>query len=110
VPNYIVRQLRGPFREHFETYREGLAEADRRAGGSFTSASIEQQLSVLTAMDKDKATKPFIALVATHSMQGYFGSPRHGGNRDYCGWRMLGVPASPVRGRDPYDFAKGGKS
>src|SRR4051812_6414327 len=56
VPNYIVRQLRGPFREHLDTYRKGLAEADRRAGGSFSSVSREQQLSVLTVMDKDKAT------------------------------------------------------
>jgi gluconate 2-dehydrogenase gamma chain len=99
VPTYISRQLRGPFREHFEAYRNGIAEADRRAGGRFPALSRAQQLDVLNAMDRDKATRPFISLVAAHSMQGYYGSPRHGGNRDYCGWRMLGVPASPVRGR-----------
>lgn len=109
VPNYITRQLRGPFREHLEAYRNGLAEVERRSGGRFGALSREQQLGVLTAMDQDKATKPFIALVATHSMQGYFGSPRHGGNRDFCGWRMLGVPASPVRGRRAADV-KGGSA
>ena len=110
VPNYISRQLRGPFQEHFEAYRAGIAEADRRAGGSFAALSREQQLDVLTAMDRDKAAKTFISLVAAHSTQGYYGNPRHGGNRDYCSWRMLGVPASPVRGRDQYDFTKGGRS
>ncbi|HEY2018893.1 MAG TPA: gluconate 2-dehydrogenase subunit 3 family protein, partial [Bryobacteraceae bacterium] len=110
VANYIDRQLRGPFREFLTTYRQGLAEADRRAGGSFRSVSREQQFDVLTDMDHDRGTRSFIALVAAHSIQGFYGSPRHGGNRDYCSWRMLGVPASPVRGRDQYDFAKGGQS
>jgi gluconate 2-dehydrogenase gamma chain len=101
---YIARQLRGPFREHFDAYRAGITQVEQRAGGDFPALPRPRQLEVLTAMDRDKATRPFIALVATHAMQGYYGSPRHGGNRDYCGWRMLGVPASPVRGRDPYGF------
>ena len=99
VANYIDRQLRGRFREHLPAYRQGLAEADRRAGGSFRSAPRDQQLEILTQMDQDKTTKAFISLVATHSIQGYYGNPRHGGNRDYCSWNMLGVPVSPVRGR-----------
>ena len=110
VPTYISRQLRGPFRQDLPAYRNGLAEADRRADGSFPSLSRQKQLDVLNQMDRDKATKGFISMVAAHSMQGYYGSPRHGGNRDYCSWRMLGVPASPVRGRDPYDFTKGGRT
>jgi gluconate 2-dehydrogenase gamma chain len=108
--NYIGRQLRGPFREHLQAYRDGLAEADRRAGSSFRSISRARQLDVLTQMDRDKATRGFISLVAAHSIQGFYGSPRHGGNRDYCSWRMLGVAASPVRGRDQYDFTKGGRA
>ena len=99
VANYIERQLCGRFREHLAAYREGLAEVDRRAGGSFRSVSRERQLEILTQMDQDKATKAFVSLVAAHSIQGYYGNPRHGGNRDYCAWRMLGVPVSPVRGR-----------
>ena len=107
---YISRQLCGPFREYFDAYRAGIAETDRRAGGSFAGLARDQQLDVLNAMDRDKATKPFISLVAAHSVQGYYGNPRHGGNRDYCSWRMLDVPASPVRGREQYDFTKGGRS
>jgi gluconate 2-dehydrogenase gamma chain len=106
--DYIDRQLRGHFREHLHAYHAGLAVVERRAGGRFASLPRERQLELLTRMDRDPATRGFIALVATHAMQGFYGSPRHGGNRDYCSWRMLGVPASPVRGRDPYDFTKGG--
>jgi gluconate 2-dehydrogenase gamma chain len=110
VANYIDRQLRGRFREHLDAYRAGLAEADRRAEGSFRSVSRARQLDILTQMDREKASNGFISLVATHSMQGFYGNPRHGGNRDYCSWRMLGVPASPVRGRDQYDLTRSGRS
>ncbi len=41
-------------------------------------------------------------MVLDHCMQGFYGSPRHGGNKDYASWRMLGVPVSPVRGRQHY--------
>ncbi len=46
-------------------------------------------------------------MVLAHTMQGFYGSPRHGGNRDYASWRMLRVPASPVRGRIQYDLRQG---
>jgi hypothetical protein len=32
-------------------------------------------------------------------MMGFYGDPRHGGNKDRVAWRMLGVPDPPVRGR-----------
>jgi hypothetical protein len=32
-------------------------------------------------------------------MQGYYGSPRHGGNKNWASWRMLKIPTAPVRGR-----------
>ncbi len=110
VVNYIDRQLAGFYREHRQTYRAGIAEADRRAGGSFAQASENKQLEIMKGLEKDDSTKTFFALLVSHTMQGFYGNPRHGGNRDYCSWRMLGVPASPVRGRDQYDFTVGGRS
>ena len=32
-------------------------------------------------------------------MMGFYGDPRHGGNKDRVSWRMLGVPDPPIRGR-----------
>ena len=53
-------------------------------------------------------------MVLDHTLQGYLGSPRHGGNKDYSSWRMLGVPPIPVRGRLQYSIedpaSKGGLS
>ena len=106
APVYIDRQLTGKFREHRPAYEKGLKEADRRAGGNFAQASRETQLAVLKAMEKAPETKAFFNLVLAHTMQGFYGNPRHGGNREYCSWRMLGVPPLPVRGRAHYDFTK----
>lgn len=113
VVHYIDRQLKGKFKEHQQTYRNGLARADSLAGGPFAEAAAERQLDVLKQMEKAKDARPFFDLVVTHTMQGFYGNPRHGGNRDFISWRMLGVPVSPDRGRDQYDFtapAKGARS
>ena len=104
VVTYIDRQLAGHFKEHQQTYRKGIAAADRLAGGSFISATKEGQLALLQKMEKDKETKPFFDLAVTHTMQGFYGGPRHGGNRDAVSWKMIGVPNPPVRGRAHYEF------
>ena len=99
VATYIDRQLTRHFKEHQKIYREGLAAADRLAGGSFASIPKADQLAVLQKLEKSKETSAFFSLAVTHTMQGFYGSPRHGGNRGFASWRMLGVPASPARGR-----------
>ena len=93
VVNFIDRQLSGFYKAHRKTYREGLASL----GASFVKLSGGQQLAVLQGLEKKRS--PFFELALTHTMQGYYGSPRHGGNRDAVSWRMLGVPYPPVRGR-----------
>ncbi len=107
VVNYIDRQLAGFYREHHQSYKSFVADADRRAGGSFAQAAADKQLEILNAMEEDDSTRAFFAVVVSHTMQGFYGNPRHGGNKDFCSWRMLGIPASPVRGRDQYDFTRG---
>ena len=89
---FIDRQLSGFYRAHQKTYREGLA-----ALGGFAQWNAAQQVATLQALEKRGS--PFFDLVLTHTMQSYYGSPRHGGNRDAVSWRMLGVPYPPVRGR-----------
>ena len=84
VVHYIDRQLTGKFREHRRTYRDGIAAAQRMP---------------LSEIEHAAETRTFFGLVVTHAMQGFYGSPRHGGNRDFASWRMLRIPLSPVRGR-----------
>jgi len=109
---YIDRQLARHYRRHRETYRAGLEQAEllsrKLAGVALPQASPKNQLEVVTALEKEQPE--FFALVRSHTFEGFYGTPRHGGNRDAVSWRMLGLDEPPVRGRAQYDFTKGAQS
>ncbi len=111
--NYIDRQLAGHLRHMRETYRRGLAMIDTAARGQgaadFAALAVERQVELLKAVEKGKAPaggwnpteqRAFFAAILSNTMQSFYGDPRHGGNRDGIGYRMLGIPLTPVRGRD----------
>ena len=52
------------------------------------------------------SSEEFFALLVDHTMQSFYGDPRHGGNRDGASWKMLGTPYPPIRGRLHYDVSK----
>ena len=119
VVNYIDQQIRGHFKRHQKTYREGLAAVDQTSRDLLSKAFVElppeQQLNFLEKLEKDevpaevwkgRSAKRFFGLVVEHAMQGFYGDPRHGGNRSEVSWRMLGVPYPPIRGRLQYDLTK----
>ena len=41
----------------------------------------------------------FFRMLREHTMMGFYGDPRHGGNRDRVAWKMLGLQDPPIRGR-----------
>ncbi|MGC2639038.1 MAG: gluconate 2-dehydrogenase subunit 3 family protein [Acidobacteriaceae bacterium] len=98
---YIDRQLARTYRRHVAAYRAGLRDAEQRGleqfGVTLAAARPEQQRAVALALEK--RNRRFFELVRTHTMESYYGSPRHGGNRDAVSWRMLGLDEPPVRGR-----------
>jgi gluconate 2-dehydrogenase gamma chain len=104
VVNFIDLQLTRHYRKYREVYRKGLAGVEAasrsRFGRPFTDLPFGQQTEVLTEIDKQDPE--FSALIRAHTMQGFYGDPRHGGNRGELSWRMLGLPDPPVRGRLPY--------
>ena len=106
VVTYIDRQLARHYRRHQDTYRVGLAKVDAMSRNHFGSASGDttpvQQLQIVTALEKED--RAFFELLRQHTMEGYYGSPRHGGNRDAASWHMLGLPEPPLRGRAQYDL------
>ena len=71
----------------------------------FSELNFAEQTEVLREVEKK--AKPFFDLVVAHTMQGFYGDPRHGGNRDAASWKMLGLPFPPVRGRAHYDKTTG---
>ncbi len=119
VVNYIDRQLCGALKHLRDTYRDGVSAVEQTSqslyGANFASLAAERQIELLRRMEQgDVPRQPwtklpsqdFFALVLDHTMQGFYGDPRHGGNRDAASWKMLGIPYPPIRGRLHYDVNK----
>ena len=112
---YIDRQLASVFFRHQQTYRVGL-ESFRQTCLQvyklpFEQLSFDQQTDTLRLMESGKASQKlwgdrspsaFFELVLEHTRQGFYGSPRHGGNRDYVSYRMLGVAYPNLIGQNRY--------
>jgi gluconate 2-dehydrogenase gamma chain len=109
VLTYIDRQLARHYRRHRDTYRDGLAQAHamskERYGRDIAALSSTQQAELVSAIEHQN--RKFFDLVRNHTLEGYYGAPRHGGNRDAVSWKMLGLAEPPVRGRAQYDLGKG---
>lgn len=123
VVNFIDVQLCGPYRHLRKLYRNGIACVDRTAltkfGKAFAELNGDQQVELLAELERGDPPghlwttvdpRRFFETVLAHSMQGYYGDPRHGGNRAHASWKMLGLSYPPVRGRLKYDARKTGSS
>ena len=117
VVRFIDIQLTKRYKKHRAKYAQAIADlnalARKRRGSEFASLPFDERTELLREFEKG-ATAGAFNMVLDHTMQGYFGSPRHGGNANYASWRMMGVPAAPVRGRLQYSIvpppAQGGNS
>jgi gluconate 2-dehydrogenase gamma chain len=114
---FIDRQLSTRYSDYQALYRLGLQGLEQTAieafGMPLHQLSIENQTEVLRSLERNQVpasawpetdAATFFRLAVAHTMYGYYGDPRHGGNRDGASWRMLGLPYPPVRGRDPYQL------
>ena len=110
VVNYIDIQLTRAFRKHRAAYRQGLAAIDAesraRARKPFAELQASEQVDILNTVEEK--SRAFFELMLTHTRQGFYGDPRHGGNRNMASWKMVGLPFPPVRGREHYDEPKAG--
>jgi len=79
---YIDRQLAGPLKRYRAAYRSGMARF-----AAFLEMSAPARLEFL----KQRESDPFFAMLVDHTMQGFYGSPEHGGNREEASWKMLGI-------------------
>jgi len=133
VVNFIDLQLMGPYKRHRARYREGIRSVEQASlkmfGHRFTELGPERQDEVLKELEqvaaeetrkelervaaagetrkgqsKGQSSEDFFSLILGHTMQGFYGDPRHGGNRGRVSWKMLGLPYPPIRGRLHYDL------
>jgi gluconate 2-dehydrogenase gamma chain len=112
VVAFVDRQLATREKDRRPLWRAGLrgleATARRRHGRSFAELSLEARTGLLRDVENGAvdaadwtgiAPTEFFALLRDYTLMGFYGDPRHGGNRDRVAWRMLGLPDPPIRGR-----------
>jgi gluconate 2-dehydrogenase gamma chain len=101
---YIDTQLSGTLKRFGRYYRAGLPLLDaacrERTGLAFQELPFDRQTQFLLTVDKGdpltgewrlQSARSFFTMIVDHTMQGFYGSPRHGGNRNGASWKMLGI-------------------
>jgi gluconate 2-dehydrogenase gamma chain len=89
-----------------EFFSAGVAAANdwsrKTYGRDFDGLPPDKRAEALKAMQEGKAefanfnSKAFFARLLTLTMEGFFGDPIYGGNRDKVSWKMLGFPGLPA--------------
>jgi gluconate 2-dehydrogenase gamma chain len=116
VVDFIDLQLMGPYKRYRAAYRQGLRGVEQlsrqRFGHVFRELSAQNQDEVLRDLERGGvagdawqgiSSKDFFSLILSHTMQGFYGDPRHGGNRGRVSWKMLDLPYPPIRGQLHYE-------
>jgi len=94
---YIDRQLAGPLRRFAPVYHDSLPRLGtacrQRTGHDFVDLSFSERTEFLRDVEAGRVAglDSFFKLVVDHTMQGFYGSPVHGGNRDEVSWDMLAI-------------------
>jgi len=74
----------------------------RPTGHDFDRLPPDKRVEALKAMEEGKAefanfnAKAFFGRLLSLTVEGFFGDPIYGGNRDKVSWRMLGFPGLPA--------------
>lgn len=99
--DYFEVQFAGDLAGEKDSLLEGLASVEayaRRAfGGSFADLSAEKRDAAVTAIQSGDAdgfarSGAFFNRVRRLTLEGTFGDPHYGGNRNFAGWDLIKYP------------------
>ena len=100
VVHYIDLALAGDLKEHRPAYEAGLRRlaslAREGADKPFAQLDFATQTKILEKLEADDfregsgpSGREFFLLVRRQTLEGFFGDPKYGGNRDSIGWKIL---------------------
>ncbi len=95
-------------RDRYRTALAALAEYTRAqfGGRAFHHLAVADQDKVLTGLDKGEiqlrgtSGRAFFLLIQANVVEGFFADPIYGGNKDMCGWKLVGFPGVRYDYRD----------
>ena len=100
VGDYIDRCLADYLAAEKPLFLDGLASLDvfslRTQGIAFASLTADKQDAVLTAIDNNQAPnlRGFFNRVRRLTLEGMFGDPVYGGNKNFAGWDLIRYPGA----------------
>lgn len=113
---FIDKLLYERFLDLLPVYQQGLKGLESSSRelyqASFTALAPEQQVDLMKKMEADQLpgacwtgqkASAFFNQVIRNTMQGFYGSPRHGGNKNYVSYRMLKLDFPLVVGQNRYN-------
>ena len=116
VINFIDKQLVGPYTRFQEMYRKGIPAIENSSQKIYNKAFYELEFDIQTEFMikmekgglpeefwKDVNQTGFFRLVLDHTMQGFYGSPRHGGNKNYVSYKIMKLDYPHVIGQNRYE-------
>lgn len=99
VVHYIDLGLAGDFQGLRPAYEAGLkrlaALSRDLSPQPFAELDFAAQTKILEKLEKDDVRegstsgREFFQLVRQHTIEGFFGDPKYGGNREMMGWKVL---------------------
>lgn len=105
VVHYLDNVLAGYQSEKLPLYAAGLEGTEQTShllfGRDFVKLSFDQQTTVLKSLEQGTAqgevwrsvsSQEFFAMVWGHVLEGFYGPPEQGGNKNYASWKMVGFP------------------
>jgi gluconate 2-dehydrogenase gamma chain len=114
--NFIDKQLLGPYSRFQETYRKGLKALQetsiQRYQKKFEALEFVLQTQFLELLEdgkmegeawKDGFGQHFFNLLRDHTLQSFYGSPRHGGNKGHVSYKMLRLDYPLIIGQNRYE-------
>jgi gluconate 2-dehydrogenase gamma chain len=119
VIHFIDKQTSLRFPDDLKTFRQGIASLQAfchsKYGKLFEKLDGTIQEGILKEMEQNKlpgeyweeiGQTVFFRLVLNRTMQGFYGSPRHGGNKDYVSYRMMKLDYPLLTGQNRYRNGK----
>ena len=115
VVNFIDKQASGRFHADRDLFRNGIASLQAHCRAEyekpFEALDEKTQIAVMRDMERGKTPKElwenptqqlFMNRLVQRAMQGFYGSPRHGGNKNYVSYRMLRLDYPLLMGQNRY--------
>lgn len=116
IINFIDKQLVGPYARFQEIYRNGIPAIENSAililRKPFYDLEWDEQAHFMEQMEagnlpeeywENVSQKLFFNMLLDHSMQGFYGSPRHGGNKNYVSYKMMKLDYPHIIGQNRYE-------